>query len=173
MDYNQSTQDKEVNLFTTGAGTNEENVNTVESENNLDLSNQSVEWGNPQTREDYQHLGNTSIVSVEQAEKNDNSPQVNTETTPKNVLRQADSNALGQIVPTMPPGYTEEASVDSTLPLQEKESSRKENLDSPTIAQKIIEEQEAKLSQDGNIFAFSESIAKMRSEANSGGKENA
>ena len=173
MDYDQSTQNKEVDLFTTGAGTNEEDVNTVESENNLDLSNNSTEWTNLHGKEDYQHIGNVSITSTGHLENTTNLSQNSFDAVPGSVSQQNSPNALGQIVPTLPPGYIEESSTESNRQLREKEDAREKHLDNPVTAQKIVEEQEAKLSQDSNIFAFSEAISKMRLEANSGEEKNA
>lgn len=71
MDYGQSRQNNQQptapqDFFTVGAGTNNPDVNSFESENNLDIS--SGEWGNP-TGHDAQNIGKSALLGGHQTEK--------------------------------------------------------------------------------------------------------
>ena len=66
MNYGQdNSQEKVPDFFTFGAGTNAENVNNVEPENNLDLTNTATEWELPMPDRDNREIGNRAIASAE------------------------------------------------------------------------------------------------------------
>lgn len=53
------------NFFTAGAGTNSVNTNNFEAENNLDLTNSNISWGNPSPERDLRNIGGRVINSHE------------------------------------------------------------------------------------------------------------
>ena len=66
MDYSQSSQnDHSGPFFTAGAGTSEENANTFQAENNLDLSNTQMDWSIKQAERDHRSIGNAAIGAPE------------------------------------------------------------------------------------------------------------
>ena len=67
MDYGRTNPPTDTpGFFTSGAGTNDENVNSFEADNNLELNNPESSWNQPMTPErDQQSIGNKTMVSSE------------------------------------------------------------------------------------------------------------
>ena len=61
MDYGQPVNtDSQLDYFTSGAGTNQVNINNFEPENNLDLTNEQTDWSSPVERS-HRDIGNAAI----------------------------------------------------------------------------------------------------------------
>ena len=67
MDYGRTNPPTDTpDFFTSGAGTNDENVNNFEANNNIELNNPESSWNQPMTPErDQQSIGNKTIISSE------------------------------------------------------------------------------------------------------------
>lgn len=67
MDYGRTNPPTDTpDFFTSGAGTNDENVNNFEANNNLDLTNPESTWDQPMTPErDERAIGNKTKISSE------------------------------------------------------------------------------------------------------------
>lgn len=67
-------------FFTAGAGTNSEDINVFESENNLDLSNDTVSWDNPAAANNInrRNIGNTAMHSEKAIPQEESAREVST-----------------------------------------------------------------------------------------------
>ena len=105
MDYGQPKQSNPINqpdgeFFTTGVGTNQGDLNSFESKDNLDLSSEgAASWGQA-PEQDSRKIGSEAIAS-----SLDN---------PNNGAELQDKEPNQTINPTMPPGYPEITKTSST-----------------------------------------------------------
>lgn len=162
MDYGQpmqpsSSTNQEPDFFTSGAGTNSEDENTFEAENNLDLTNTQSHWGASPERNP-RNIGNSAITSSSEATPVSRPEIPQFPEAPRTTSESLNTTPeLGQIVPTMPPGYTYEPPSQDTAPdaipeFDESALKTADRLDSRAV--KIVDNAIAKLNQDGNIADF-------------------
>lgn len=114
MDYGQPAQQTiqpaGPDFFTSGSGTNNEQINNTEPENNLDLSNGQTNWSNPVER-NQQNIGQQAINSLESNQINPNvinlDPSLNPLEMPPEGVK-----TPGESIPPTPEGY---ASLDPVI----------------------------------------------------------
>ncbi|MBO7718230.1 hypothetical protein J6S37_01905 [Candidatus Saccharibacteria bacterium] len=157
MDYGQPTnQDDRSNpFFTTGAGTNRETVNTFQSENNLDLSNNQADWSAPLER-DHRSIGNKAMGAPETSPDQEN---VNSEVP--------DLTNMGKVIsldasrrdynPKENPSTAEVA--EQAISFDRKKIKTGETLEEAGVqeVQNVIN----KLNQDGNVADFYDTARDM------------
>lgn len=138
-------------FFTAGAGTNSENLNSFESENNLDLSNQAADWqlsreNNPR------ELGNKVIDASDQIGNTD----INTAETPDQPGEESKEVALNPRL--MPPDSnldqtsTSDNATDIDLLIDDVKIKTTEMLNKESV--RFIDSEIGQLSKDGNIESF-------------------
>lgn len=154
--HTESTDDKGQVFFTTGAGTNLEDINNTEPENNLDLSNQLASW---MPEHDTRKIGSSAISTPPNPDSGNFYPHA-PESTPN----------YGEIVNLeMPPDaispttIATPGSAERTLAGDIVEIKTDHNLNSHGMT--AIDEAISKLNQDGDIASFYETSRDM-TEAN-------
>ena len=149
MDYGQSSQlpGNKQPFFTAGAGSISPNLNNFESENNLDLTNEST-WEQPESEHDYRGIGNSAINPFDN-ELQGNSNQENTD-----LEAQGKAAQIAEIDPLMPP---------SSEPLEANSFHRPihpsmdgEHLSRTTLNE--VHQAVAKLNQTGDAAGFYDTI---------------
>ena len=157
MNYGQPTnQDGRSNpFFTTGAGTNQDTVNTFQSENNLDLSNNQADWSAPLER-DHRSIGNKAMGAPETSPDKEN---VNSEVP--------DLTNMGKVIsldasrrdynPKENPSTAEVA--EQAISFDRKKIKTGETLEEAGVqeVQNVIN----KLNQDGNVADFYDTARDM------------
>lgn len=157
MDYGQNPQsvnpESEQAFFTAGAGVNSESANNVNPENNLDLTNQAINW-NETTVAKHQNLGNRAIFSPESPE------------SPKSLEENEKvPTGLGEVVNLeMPPSFEPLAQAQPDLatpkaPFERKAIRTTEKLEPSGIRE--VDNIINKLSQDGDAATFYTSARDM------------
>ncbi len=153
MDYGQPVNSNDrTDFFTSGAGSNQENVNNFEAENNVDLNNEQADWGASPARSN-RNIGNIAI----------NAPVV-----PKSIEEQVMPAgeilpAVGEIVNTGTPAELVDNGDVEAVEVSEKFNRKKiktgELLDDEGVGEvrAVIQ----KLNQDGNVADFYDTAREM------------
>lgn len=184
MDYGQTTQTKhsepEQPFFTAGVGAESANLNTFESENNLDLTNAQTSW-NSREASNLRGLGNNAINSIDK-----NHPEPIKTSGEKENAREFIPNPnsspesahfpsapqLGEIESTMPPGYTDVKGQG----LDEKPATpilfnQETMMDGDKLSKQAIEilqREEKELTDTGDIATFVDKIDNYREQFQGG-----
>lgn len=160
-------------FFTTGAGTQSEDINTFESENNLDTTNLQAAWDTTPQR-DPRSVGGSALNSINIANTLPAPGDFGSIPMPGDAQHDAHNRLmteptalipkLGEIIelePATPPTTPETPSTqDSTLPTPEIKTT--EHLSDHGI--KEIDAAISKLNQDGNIADFYDKARAMMEE---------
>ena len=179
MDYGQTTQQPaNSDFFTSGAGTNDNQVNTFDSENNLDLSNQQANWGTPIER-DQKNIGSQAINSI-----NSNQPESGPTNNPNampvpnmppmpEISPESLTEAPSGTNPSLNPAIIKQPDTDnlSADDLNIKKIKTSDRLSEESV--KVVDEALAKFNQDGDAAGFYDTARKMMEEnlRNSYGRE--
>ena len=155
MDYGHATKSTDAPaFFTSGAGTNDENVNNFESEDNLDLTNDLTNWA-PQIEHDKQGIGSSAISSFEAG-------------MPLPGKMEQNTPVLGEIKPYLPPGAnpgealtapslaTDSEIIEQSLTPTLKSVKTTEYLNAEGI--KALDNSIQKFNQDGNAAEFYDEV---------------
>lgn len=156
MNYGQdNSQEKVPDFFTSGAGTNSVNENNFESENNLDLTNSTTEWGMPMPDRDKRGIGNRAIASAESL----NLPSESAPNPGEDISAQIKAITDDKVSQTpLNPAIVQKD--DTAVSQFEKSHIKTEDRLSDT-AVAAIDEAKAKLDQDGNIASFYDTARDM------------